>query len=243
MGNEIIKTIYLNAGAPGGAWPVIDSLGADSAAPSWISTDRVWLRVFMRNIDPSTGAVSAASFTCVTLTLGMKTARLTATGYLATATLDYNGALGCYEGVVDLNTSLAIAAVAAGSPVKIWVDVRAVDAAIYSADARQTWQWPDKLFPPVLAVAVTPSTPVTIPSARVLESSFKAIAAGADSVTIDDLAWTDANYYPLATVVKPAASDPDIFVTGIHSITAAGFTVSLSAPTGKAGYYVSYILA
>ena len=242
MGNEIIKTIYLNAGAPGGAWPVIDSLGADSAAPSWISTDRVVLRVFMRNIDPSTGVVSAAPFTCVTLTLGMKTARLTATGYLATATLDYNGALGCYEGVVDLNTSLAIAAVAAGSPVRMWVDVRAVGV-LDEVDARQTWQWPDKLFPPVLAVSVTPTVPIEIPSGRKLESSFKAIAAGADSVTIDDLAWADANYYPLATVVKPAASDPDIFVTGIHSITAAGFTVSLSAPTGKAGYYVSYILA
>ena len=242
MGNEIVKTVYLNAGAPGGAWPVIDPLGADAAAPSWISTDRVLLRVYMRNVDPSTGAVSAASFGA-TLSLGMKTARLTATGYLATAELDYNGALGCYEGIVDLNTSLAIAAVAAGTPAKIWVDARAVDAGIETADARQTWQWPDKLFPPVLAVAVTPSTPVTVPSSRVLESSFKAIASGADSVTIDDLAWTDANYYPLATVVKPAAADPDIFVTGIHTVTAAGFTVSLSAPTGKEGYYVSYILA
>ena len=242
MGNEIIKTIYLNAGAPGGAWPVIDSLGTDASAPSWISTDRVWLRVYMKNIDPSTGAVSEASFG-MTLTLGMKTARLTATGYLATATLDYNISLGCYEGIVDLNTEPAIAAVAAGSPVRMWVDVRATDAGIVSADARQTWQWPDKLFPPVLAVSVTPTVPIEIPSGRKLESSFKAIAAGADSVTIDDLAWADANYYPLATVVKPLASDPDIFVTGIHSITAAGFTVSLSAPTGKAGYYVSYILA
>lgn len=242
MGNEIIKTIYLNAGAPGGAWPVIDSLGTDASSPYWVATDRVWLRVYMKNIDPTTGAVSAASFTCVTLTVGMKMTRLTTTGYLATAELAYNAGLGCYEGVLDLNTERAGLAVAAGSPVRMWVDVRAVGV-LDEVDARQTWQWPDKLFPPVLAVSVTPTVPIEIPSGRKLESSFKAIAAGADSVTIDDLAWADANYYPLATVVKPLAGDPDIFVTGIHTKTAAGFTVSLSAPTGKAGYYVSYILA
>lgn len=243
MGNEIIKTVYLNAGAPGGAWPVIDALGTDASSPYWVATDRVWLRVYMKNIDPTTGAVSAVSFTCVTLTVGMKTTRLTASPYLATAFLDYNAGLGCFEGALDLNTEPAIAAVAVGSPVRMWVDVRATDAAIESADARQTWQWPDKLFPPVLAVSVTPSVPITLPSSRTLESSFTAIAEGADSVTLSGLTLDDANYYPVATVIKPLAGDPDIFVTGIHTKTADGFTVTLSAPTGKAGYYVSYMFA
>lgn len=238
-----IQKIYINAEATGGGVnPITDSACVAETAPQWVAGDVFRLRV-MFHVPAATFGSAAERLPLPdsrALLMAVKASRTAAATLLAgvtewTAVMDEDGV--GYEAILRLDGASLLTLSGAGNPVTVWVELELSDGA---GNERITWQWQTTINPQVSAVGDTPPEYPPASDPALIAGKF-AVAAGLSEVIIDSVGADNAAYSPSAVLLKPSAGAADIFIVCIHTVTAAGFHVILSAPTSEEGYYVSYL--
>lgn len=241
MGTENVQSVYINALAPGGAWPVVDASGSDAPAPQFVAQDKFEFRAYFLDVNPATGVATAASFDAGSIVmLAVKATRLSASATLASVQLTYNAG-GYWTGTLSFAGTSALAAVASGSPVRVWVDVQVSNP---GGTVRTTWQFSTKLSPQAYyGEGAAEADPDPVPTGRTLMSGEMEIPIGAGVVDVVlSEAADNTGYSVTAVVVKPTSGSPDILVSSVYGRATTGFSIAFSSPPETGGYYVSYII-